>query len=127
MAGEGLDRFRSRVINAYEENLGRGSLEDIQINMFSLGYTFNSTKAGTSGPEGSYNILVRSLGTVLFDGTYLYDGSINHDAPGPNDIVFELIQAAAITPEQRAEIRAVLSPIIRASCQITTFIRIDPA
>jgi hypothetical protein len=119
--------YRRRVVDAFELARGRGNLDSIKETMTGLGYVFNSTVASTPGAEGSYNIIVPTAAGVVLDGTWILDGNTLLDAVTDNCINFELIQAAAVTQEQKDAIRSALYNIIRASARITLIVQQAPA
>lgn len=126
-ANEELSEYRDRVINAFDFNQGIGKAEDIIRAMRGINYAFNSfTQGDTSGGPGSFNLLVHTTGGAQYDATYIYDASIKYNAPNRNDVNIEIVQAAAPTPEQEAEIREQLRPILRASSIVLSITNIVP-
>jgi hypothetical protein len=114
---EDIDEYRDRVINAFDFNRGIGKAEDIIRAMRGLDYAFNSyTQGDTSGGTGSFNLLVHTTGGVQYDASEKYDANVK----------YELIQAGAPTPDQEAEIREQLKPIIRASSIVLSIVNIAP-
>ncbi len=126
-ANEDLSEYRERVINAFDFNQGIGKAEDIIRAMRGLNYAFNSYAQGdTSGGPGSFNLLVHTTGGVDYDASEQYDANVKYNAANENDINIELVQAGAPTPEQEADIREILRPIIRASSIILSITNIAP-
>jgi hypothetical protein len=126
-AGEDLDEYRARVVDAFNFNRGIGKAEDIIRAMRSIGYSFNSFDPGdTSGGPGSFNLLVHSTGTAKYDGTYIHAGSIDFSAANENDIIIELVQVSTPSPGQVEAILEALAPVIRASSIILAVTNVSP-
>lgn len=124
---ESIEEYRLRVQDAFEFNRGIGRAIDIVRAIEGLGYTFGSYTAGyTGGGVGSFNLLIHSIGTTVFDGTYDFDGEILFNAANENDINIEIVQASAISDAQRLAIIEFCTPIIRASSTILSIVAIAP-
>jgi hypothetical protein len=125
--GESTEEYRLRVQDAFEFNRGIGRAIDIIRAIEGLGYTFGSYTPGyTGGGLNSFNLLVHSIGVTVFDGTYDFDGEILFNAANANDINIEIVQASAITDEQRIAIIEFVTPIIRASSVVLSIVALAP-
>ena len=105
-----------RIIGgAFEANQGIGSAEDIVRIIESFGLIHKGFFSGFSPgdvPE-AFNLLVQTIGSQIYDGTFLYDSSKFYDGVGPNEITIEVNKI--LTDPEQAEIKKALRPILRAS------------
>lgn len=116
LPGETDSSYRIRILNAWEANTGAGDARSIIAVIEALGYTFNSYIQGdTTKGDGSFNLIVRSLGAKYFDGSWDFDGSIYFNTPPANGMTIEIVQGFPVTVEQIELINKSLAPILRAS------------
>lgn len=116
LQGENEVEYRARILNAWEANIGSGDVYEIIRRITAVGYTFNSFEQGdTSGGDGSFNLLTRSTGAIYLDGSHVLDGSWKLDSPDINSFTIEIVEPFSLTEEEKARIRAAISPVLRAS------------
>lgn len=116
LPGEGDTGYRARILNAWEANAGAGDVGSIIGIIEALGYPFNSFVQGdTTKGTGTFNLIVRSLGSKVFDSTWTFNGVVYFDTPPANGMTIEIVQATPVTAEQERIIDAALAPVIRAS------------
>jgi hypothetical protein len=121
-----LSAYRTRVINAWDENVGRGGYQEIIRVIEGYGFTFagywNGFDPGfdPGDPLDSFNLLLPVISVQKYDGTYQYDGVIKYDAVGPNEILIQIkrLTGNPVPDATKAEITAALKPIVRASIRI---------
>lgn len=119
--------YRIRVINAWEENIGRGGTDDIQRVIDGYGFIFKSHKSGFVGGDSydSYNIVLRNTaGAQIYDGTFDYDGTKIYDGLPANGfhVEFKRQTGDPVPAEIKQSMYTDLLRIVRASITQIAFI-----
>lgn len=116
--------FRTRVVNAWDENVGRGNWPDMVRVVEGYGFTFAGEPDGfvsgfTGGdPYEAFNIIINTLGGgSVYDGVSIYNGAILYDSIGPNEVSIEIKRHIGdpLTDALKQEIITDLFNVIRAS------------
>lgn len=122
------EKYRDRVINAYDENVGRGNVWDIIRVIEGHGFSFLGDPEGfypgfpAGTPNDKFNLLIRGLGGAVYDATYIYDSTIKYDAVGINSILIEI--KGSTTTDEKIALQTQLFKIVRASIKIIKIVDI---